>query len=130
MSIDILKALLDNKPFAHKDHHNIESFIWVFCFAVMRHSFAVAPQDESLKALISYCFGRSDFRSIMDSKRAGAPMSIRENVLYVSSAMASFFLHLWGVIHTSMNPFQPVYLTHAALFEQLDVPIKELSVAV
>ncbi|EIM90644.1 uncharacterized protein STEHIDRAFT_152356 [Stereum hirsutum FP-91666 SS1] len=81
MAIEILDAIVDERPIEYSIEHDIESFIWVLAYAVMRKSLKVTEASEAAKhsgrkqldADFKQSFGSLPIAEIALSRRNAGP---------------------------------------------------------
>ncbi|GLB41613.1 hypothetical protein LshimejAT787_1002130 [Lyophyllum shimeji] len=114
----------------HQAQHDVESFIWVLAYCVMRNlcdraSRPSAPQDARaqytvLKSLFSVTFSQTTARTIAAQRQSGSlglifptdddVEAIVKN--FMSDPLVNLFATLGGLVHKATDPFEPYPLTH------------------
>ncbi|GLB41537.1 hypothetical protein LshimejAT787_1001370 [Lyophyllum shimeji] len=131
MAHAILEASTEtNAPLVHQAKHDVESFIWVLAYCVMRNLFnrasrPSAPQDAqtqypALKSLFSQTFSQTTARAIAaqrQSRSLGLRFTTQRDVEaivknFMSDPLVNLFKNLQGLVHKVTDPFQPYPLTH------------------
>jgi hypothetical protein len=128
----------------HEAAHDVESFIWVLSYSVMRNLYHRASQRSTSKEirdqriafrdLFSQAFGQTTPENIAGQRHSLAsclrfPESGRVNEIisgFMTGALISLFKGLRGLIHRATDPFNPTSLTHDALLGVIDSGINSL----
>ena len=117
----------------HESTHDVESFIWVLSYCVMRNlchraSQRFAPmevrnQSHALKVRLRRAFGQTTTGFIAELRQSGSsaltfPEESDVNEItrsFMSDALVALFHDLRGLIHRHDDPFDPTALTHDSL---------------
>lgn len=141
MAIEILKAIFYKKECSHQKHHDIESFLWVLCYALTKHTIdelaTLNHQDDLaiVKRIFAEAFGHASLRTIITSRQGGQPADLfeYEDGKYVSPPVGEFLRDLRTLAfnngasgHLSEEASRGRRLTHSALFERLESTIQQL----
>ncbi|KAF8072223.1 hypothetical protein FPV67DRAFT_927385 [Lyophyllum atratum] len=135
------REILENSgTTVHKARHDIESFIWVLLYCVLRSlhrraSHKSAPQDaraqfSTFKEIFSVTFGqttpenialqRHSFSRCMEFSTSREVEAIVTN--FMSAPLVNLFAALRRLVHP-VDPFQPISLTHEDLLAPVDSAI-------
>ena len=113
----------------HEAAHDVESFIWVLSYSVMRNLFPRASERSASKEvrdervtfrnLFSQAFGQTTPENIAVQRQSGSscmlfPDNRRVNQIvssFMTGALISLFRDLQGLIHRATDPFNPTPLT-------------------
>ncbi|KAF8072220.1 hypothetical protein FPV67DRAFT_1623101 [Lyophyllum atratum] len=127
MAVQILDASSDT---VHQARHDIESFIWVLSYCVLRSlhrraSDQSAPQDAraqfvALKVIFSKTFSQTTAEDIAQQRQSGSrglkfPKNSAVEALvknFMSAPLVNLFAALQGLVHKATDPFHPTSLTH------------------
>ncbi|KAJ3542782.1 hypothetical protein NM688_g5938 [Phlebia brevispora] len=80
MSIRILRLMwldkIDQNPseIVNEVRDDLESFVWVFCYALMRHHVSYHPKDAMAEELFRDAYGRLNLDAIHDSRASLKPI--------------------------------------------------------
>jgi len=114
----------------HEAAHDVESFIWVLSYSVMRNLFLQASKRSASKEvrdervtfrnLFIQAFGQTTPENIAGQRQSGSsclvfPDNRRVNKIvssFMTGALISLFKSLRGLIHRATDPFNPTPLTH------------------
>ena len=117
----------------HESTHDVESFIWVLSYCVMRNlchrasqRFApmeVRSQCHAFRSLLHQAFGRTSSKAIATERQSGSYAlnfttddDVNEiTTSFMSDALIALFKDLRGLIHRHDDPFDPTALTHDSL---------------
>jgi len=128
----------------HEAAHDVESFIWVLSYSVMRNlnhrasersaSKEVRDQRVAFRNLFSQAFGQTTPENIAERRQSGSscllfPDNRRVNEIissFMSNALIFLFKGLQGLIHRATDPFNPTPLTHDALLRVVNNAINSL----
>jgi uncharacterized protein YdiU (UPF0061 family) len=117
----------------HEATHDVESFIWVLSYSVMRNLYHRASQRSALKEVRDQChafrsllrqaFGQTTTKAIATERQSGSyglifprDRDVNEIIAnFMSDALVALFKDLQGLIHRAADPFNPTPLTHNAL---------------
>jgi len=128
----------------HAAAHDVESFIWVLSYSVMRNLYHRASQRSTSKEvqdervtfrnLFSQAFGQTTPWAIAAQRQSGSfclvfPEDNGVNKIissFMSNALISLFKNLRGLIHHATDPFNPTPLTHVALLAVIDNAVDSL----
>lgn len=117
MAIDILQAIVKNKSIEHTVEHDMESFVWVLAYAIMRKIIKVTEAPETAKnpyrqqivTDFHQSFGRLSVLDIASSRKSFGPFQFivddSEDFLppYLSDPLSSMLLHLRGSIRARVE---------------------------
>ena len=128
----------------HEAAHDVESFIWVLSYSVMRNLYHRASERSTSKEirneritfrnLFSQAFGQTTPRSIAVQRQSGSfclvfPEDEGVNKIissFMSNALISLFKDLQGLVHHATDPFNPTPLTHTDLLAVINNAINSL----
>ena len=128
----------------HEAVHDVESFIWVLSYSVMRNLYHRASERSTPKEtrdqrvtfrnLFSHAFGQTTPRNIAVQRQSGSfclffpeDNGVNEIVSsYMSNVLIFLFKGLQGLIHRATDPFNPTPLTHDALLRVINHAINSL----
>jgi hypothetical protein len=128
----------------HEAAHDVESFIWVLSYSVMRNLYYRASQRSTSKEirdqriafrdLFSQAFGQTTPENIAGQRQSASsclvfPESGRVDEIisgFMTGALISLFKGLQGLIHRATDPFSPTSLTHDALLGVINNAIDSL----
>jgi len=128
----------------HDATHDVESFVWVLSYAVMRNLYHRASErstpkevrDErpTFRYLFSQAFGQTTPRAIAAQRQSASycltfPRDRAVNKIvssFMSDALVSFFRDLQGLIHHATDPFNPSLLAHDTLLVVVNKTINSL----
>ena len=117
----------------HEATHDVESFVWVLSYCVMRNLYhrasqRSAPQEvreqcHAFRSLLRQAFGQTTTMAIATERQSGSYGLTFPRFHYVNDIIANFmsdalvalFKDLQGLIHRAADPFNPIPLTHDAL---------------
>ena len=117
----------------HESTHDVESFIWVLSYCVMRNlchraSQRSAPKEvrnqcHAFRSLLHQAFGRTSSKAIATERQSGSYAlnfttddDVNEiTTSFMSDALIALFKDLRGLIHHHDDPFDPTPLTHDSL---------------
>lgn len=150
MSTEALKAIIDGRHLEMQPHHDIESFIWVLGYALMRHVDAKVVKDAETTStqkdiwheVVTEAFGRQGLRDIRNARtnffllrfdlEAGNVIPIVDK--YISPTIKSLLRNLAKLAMDQIMPHMlglPVTsdmrLTYDKVCGVLDIAIVELS---
>jgi hypothetical protein len=136
-------AILLNEGVVHAAAHDVESFIWVFSYCVMRNLLIHAskhPQKEvkdqcpEFRRLFTAAFAQTTFQNIEMARSQKSPAltfpkhgnvnSIIES--FMSASLLNLFVGFRRLIYIVENPDGGVQLTHDQLLEIVDQAIESL----
>jgi hypothetical protein len=145
MAQEILLQIARGKPVTHKMKHDVESFIWVFCYCVMRKLYvqcqrkdpavqAAAAERKEFRKLFSEAFSQTNLRQIalqrvwaspaLDFVQFGTVGSIIEQ--FMSQTLVNFFKALQVLVERTQGS-STVDLTHELLLEEINKAIASLA---
>lgn len=122
-----------NEYIIHQPKHDVESFIWVLSYCVMRNLYRrafersalreVSDQRAMFRTLFRQAFGQQTVRSIAIARQSMSDALIFttepdvQNIVenFMSQALISLFGDLQVLIHGASSPRDPIPLTHDAL---------------
>ena len=128
----------------HEAAHDVESFIWVLSYSVMRNLYHRASQRSTSKEvqdervtfrnLFSQAFGQTTPWAIAAQRQSGSfclvfPEDNGVNKIvssFMTGALISLFKNLRGLIHYATDPFNPTPLTHVALLAVINNAVDSL----
>ena len=128
----------------HEAAHDVESFIWVLSYSIMRNlhhraskqstSKEIRDQRVTFRNLFSHAFGQTNPINIAERRQSGSfclvfpgYSGVNEIISsFMSHALMSLFKGLRGLIHRATDPFNPTPLTHDALLGVIDNAIISL----
>lgn len=132
MASEILAGLMSNQLVTHKAHHDIESFVWVLCYSIIRKFSQTADpaMKKKVKTFFHSTFGRADLSAIRTSRLSREPLLLRQQFESSLSAPMCTLLHsldeyLWA--QQSPNPSRRVYLTHKMIIDELTRTISDIA---
>jgi hypothetical protein len=135
---------LTTERVVHEAAHDVESFVWVLSYCVMRNLYHRASQRSVPKEVRDQCHAfRSLFRQAFGQTTAQAIASERQsrsysltfprlhNVMeiianFMSDALVALFTDLQGLIHHATDPFNPIPLTRDALLAVVNQSLASL----
>ncbi|KIL58054.1 hypothetical protein M378DRAFT_15802 [Amanita muscaria Koide BX008] len=117
----------------HDATHDVESFVWVLSYCVMRNLYhrasqrsapkEVRDQRYAFRSMLRQAFGQTMPKAIATERQTWSfcltfPLyrdvsEITTN--FMSDALVALFKDLQGLIHPATDPFNPTPLTHDAL---------------
>ncbi|KAF9481330.1 hypothetical protein BDN70DRAFT_992011 [Pholiota conissans] len=142
MAASLLKSIIRDKPITHEPRHDVESFIHVLTYCVMKRALRDSEKfndvPEGIKSphvefqeIFRELYGRKQFRNILLKKEAGAVFVDAESFPYLFTApMLELFKELHGLFHVwRLRRFFPNVepLSHDTLFSLLDGAIAKVS---
>ena len=125
----------------HQATHDVESFIWVLSFCVMRNVQLrainkAAPADvhaqcKAFRTIFRRAFGRATPDDIANERHSGSraltfPTDHKVDRIvasFMSSPLSELFFDLQILIHAAQAPVNPENLTHDALLVVVDKAI-------
>ena len=128
----------------HSATHDVESFIWVLSFCVMRNVQLrainkTAPDDvhaecKAFRTIFRRAFGRETLDDIANERQSGSraltfpadPKVGRIIANFMSSPLCGLFFDLQILVHAAQAPANPEILTHDALLAVVDKAITSL----
>ena len=128
----------------HEATHDVESFVWVLSYCVMRNLYQRASQRSAPKeareqchafrSLLRRAFGQTTTMAIATERQSGSYGLTFPRLHYVNDIIANFmsnalvalFKDLQGLIHHATDPFNPIPLTHAALLAAVNQKLVSL----
>ncbi|KIL53879.1 hypothetical protein M378DRAFT_201229, partial [Amanita muscaria Koide BX008] len=130
----LLQEVQGTTRVVHEATHDVESFVWVLSYCVMRKLYLRASQQSAPKEVRNQChafrllfrqaFGQTSSMAIATERQSGS-YALEFPTLHrvVSDIIANFmsdtlvvlFKDLQGLIHRAQDPFNPTPLTHDAL---------------
>lgn len=140
----LLQAVTISVRTVHEAAHDIESFIWVLTYSVMRklyhrafeRSASKEVQNErfAFRNLFSQAFGQTTPENIAGQRHSVSPCLLFptkrsvNNIVssFMSDTLISLFKDLQGLIHHSIDPFNPTSLLHDSLLEVINNTIDRL----
>ena len=144
MAVQILLQDSNEERVVHEAAHDVESFIWVLSYCVMRNLCHRASQRSAPKEVRNQChaflvlfcraFGQTtvEFIAEMRQSRSGAltfhedPDVIEITKEFMSDALIALFRELRGLIHRLSDPFKPTPLTHDSLLALVNQSLASL----
>jgi Fungal protein kinase len=117
----------------HEAAHDVESFIWVLSYCVMRNLYRRASQRSALKEvreqshafrlLFRQAFGQTTTTAIANQRHSASyclnfprRLDVDQIVVnFMSDTLVALFHDIEGLIHRATDPFNPTPLTHDAL---------------
>ncbi|EIM90642.1 uncharacterized protein STEHIDRAFT_152354 [Stereum hirsutum FP-91666 SS1] len=117
MAIEILDAIFDERPIEHSVEHDIESFIWVLAYAVMRKILKVTEALDAAKhsgrkqldADFKQSFGSLPIAEIALSRRNAGPFDFiindKQKFLspYLSGPLRDLIAFLWRTMRDKVD---------------------------
>ncbi|KAF8072224.1 hypothetical protein FPV67DRAFT_1623110 [Lyophyllum atratum] len=137
MARELLIRTIYGKP-VHQAHHDVESFIWVLLYCVLRSLYRrasdkSAPQDASaqfpaLKEIFSVAFGQTSASRIASERQSGSrgmefPTDETVGAIvknFMSAPLVNLFATLRYLVYKATHPFLPTSLTHEDLLAPVD----------
>jgi hypothetical protein len=128
----------------HEASDDVESFIWVLSYSVMRNLYGrashrsaskeVKDQRSALRSTLNQAFGQTTSRNIANQRHSGAEclifpkFFIVQNIIksFMSDALKSLFDVLTELVHVQSSPRRPQALTHDALLTAVNRAIDSL----
>ncbi|TFY69861.1 hypothetical protein EVG20_g2966 [Dentipellis fragilis] len=142
MAWEVLCAIASGEEIERRPHHDVESFVWVLAYSVMRLVATKMRKDTTVssKALSNFqkyfkdCFSPGSARTISAARLSLFPLTWTCESLYedatrqISQTLANLFEELSSTIYMSANPVPKhrIYMTHDKLLNLLDAAIEEL----
>ncbi|PPQ70566.1 hypothetical protein CVT25_012036 [Psilocybe cyanescens] len=143
MARAILEANDANLPIVHEAAHDVESFIWVLSYSVMRNLLIRASEEpskefqdscNSLREIYQEAFCKAANMKIAtqrQSRSAALAFPGRHKVhkiieSFMSNILVSLFKEFQALIHRSADIFNPVPLTHHDLLSVVNKAIASL----
>jgi hypothetical protein len=131
------QILLQGGAVVHEAAHDVESFIWVLSYCVMRNlcyraSQSSAPEVRNqcrvFRSLFREAFGRTTAKAIAHERHSMcyALIFIEDNDVNevitkcMSEPLIALFHDLRGLMHRLDDPFNPTPLTHDSLLAVVD----------
>ena len=117
----------------HEATHDVESFVWVLSYCVMRNLYhrasqrsapkEVRDQCHAFRSLLRQAFGQTTTKAIATERQSGSyaltfPTDddvIEITTSFMSDALVALFQDLRGLIHCAADPFNPTPLTHDSI---------------
>ena len=124
---------LTTERVVHEATHDIESFVWVLSYCVMRNIYhrasqrsapkEVRGQCHAFRSLLRQAFGQTTPKAIATERQSRSfsltfptDRDVIEIIAsFMSDALVALFKDLRGLIHRAADPFNPTPLTHDAL---------------
>ena len=144
MAQEILLQAAKGKTVTHKMKHDVESFIWVFCYCVMRNLYvqasqhkdrAVQAERKSFRDIFSGAFSQAKLDEIALARVWASPAldfirfervgSIIEK--FMSQTLVDFFEALQVLVDRTQGLSSTVDLTHELLLEEINKAITSLA---
>jgi hypothetical protein len=145
MAWELLQADTQLGPVKHEQKHDVESFIWVLSYCVMRFllnlkgnkaAAGMKSEFDELKDLFDLAFGQTTRDTIAAERSSHCrvfsfisnPKISGITTKYSSKPIAKLFSTLRTMIHAA-SPFmppEPTPLTHEAVLAQVDTAIESL----
>ena len=136
-------AILRKKDVVHEAAHDVESFIWVFSYCVMRSLLICASkqpeqeiknQSREFRQLFSAAFAQTTFKKIESARSHKSPaLTFPEDEdvngiieSFMSKSLVDLFIDLRRIIYIAENPDGGVQLTHDQLLDVVDKAIGSL----
>ncbi|KAF8971192.1 hypothetical protein BDZ97DRAFT_1914201 [Flammula alnicola] len=128
----------------HKPGHDVESFIWVLSYCVMRNLYhrasegsapkEVHDQSPALRSVFRNVFSQTTTKTIAEVRQSGSSgllfprdRDVKDIVAkFMSNALVTLFKDLGGLLYIAANPFTSTSLTHDTLLEVVDKAIASL----
>ena len=117
----------------HEATHDVESFVWVLSYCVMRNLYhrasqrsapkEVRDQCHAFRSLLRQAFGQTTTMAIATERQSGSyaltfPTDddvVEITTSFMSDTLVALFQDLRGLIHRAADPFNPTPLTHDSL---------------
>ena len=134
----------DDERVVHEAAHDVESFIWVLSYCVMRNlchraSQRSAPkevrnQSHAFRVLLRRAFGQTVRKFIAEMRHSTScaltfhedPDVIGITKEFMSDALIALFRELRGLIYRLDDPFKPTPLTHDSLLALVNQSLASL----
>ena len=144
MAVQILLQDSNEERVVHEAAHDVESFIWVLSYCVMRNlchraSQRSAPKEVSnqcpaIRSLLHQAFGQTARKFIAYERHSTScaltfhedPDVIGITKEFMSDALIALFRELRGLIHRLDDPFKPTPLTHDSLLALVNQSLASL----
>ena len=141
MAREILLQISDETAVTHKMKHDVESFIWVFCYCVMRNLYVQASQhkDPAVRAerkefrqLFSEAFSQNPRRIALVREWASPALRFQTRMVrsiiekFMSQALVDFFKALQRLVQITQADIGQD-LTHELLLEEINKAIASLA---
>ena len=144
MAVQILLQDSNEKRVVHEAAHDVESFIWVLSYCVMRNlchraSQRSAPkevrnQSHALRVLLRRAFGHTVRKFIAYERHSRCcaltfhedPDVIGITKEFMSDTLIALFRELRGLMHRLDDPFKPTPLTHDSLLALVNQSLASL----
>jgi hypothetical protein len=147
MAREIVRVLAEGDYIAHEEKHDIESFIWVLAYCIMRNILhraskphapqSVKAQYDEFRKLFLESFGKTTCRSIFNVRHSNATtlefptFRIVDEIInnYMSEALITLFGDIQDLMQKASVRRQSTafHLTHERLLEIVDKGIASLS---
>jgi len=138
--------LLQNtsRPVVHEAKHDVESFIWVLSYSIMRNLYKkaskrsatkeVRDQCAALRSQFRDCFGQATTKAIAHARQSGSPgLMFPEDsdidaivTKFMSNAVVVLFQTLQDLVHKAGDRLNPTVLTHDMLLTAVNQAITSL----
>src|SRR3977135_1123493 len=130
MAYDLLKAMRLKETINHQDHHDLESFIWVLHYSILRHLVGLGgvTSRQSVRDFFIQVFGHMHLRTIMASRYNG----LGDFVMEIKGDISPPLEKLLGALDMAIMSSRPrpgaehSNLTYDVLFTFLDRAIVEM----
>jgi len=134
MAVEILEAIMKRVPIKHETRHDIESFIYVLAYGVVRRAVLRSrtldkTTRERLHAFFYTNFGRMKLDDISNSRRGRTPVFFGDRFPdLVSEPMAKLMsnLEVW-LLQTNPKLEKPKPFTYTYFLSELDAAIAQLT---
>lgn len=144
MARELLDPYQSIQPIVHEKKHDVESFIWVLSYCILRfindHVLKSAAKSEvqveapEFENLFNSAFGKSTRHSIATERQSGSPVfsfvyspTFSEITKRMSNALIKLLLTLRQMIHDASSfGASPIPLTHDALLAAVNTAIESL----
>lgn len=133
MAVEILEAIIRSSPIQHETRHDIESFIYVLAYGIVRRAVLRSRaldknMRDRLHAFFHSNFGRMKLDDISNSRRGRTPLLFGERFPdLVSQPMAKLMsrLEVW-LLRTNPKLENPKPFTYTYFLSELDAAIAQL----
>ncbi|KAF8588773.1 hypothetical protein K439DRAFT_1629360 [Ramaria rubella] len=127
MASPLLEALAHENPVTHRVQHDLESFIWVLCYSLLRGWMFKGPSPRRTRSRTAFkvLFGHITINSIFAVRLGGTKAGMHIIDPDLSTPLKSLFVALNNCLHGSrMDPPDPQrLLTHSSLIGMLETAI-------
>jgi hypothetical protein len=134
MAVEILEAIMKRVPIKHETRHDIESFIYVLAYGVVKRTILRSrtldkTTRDRLHIFFYSNFGRMKLDEISNSRRGRTPVFFGDRFPdLVSKPMAKLMrnLEVW-LLQTNPDLEEPKPFTYTYFLSELDAAIAQLT---